>query len=88
VAYRVGTRHPVGVAAAGHALAALHEEAPRDWYTSSGELQAGAHGVAAPVPGTAPVELSVGVLSLSPLDAAEVGPQVVLAAEAVAEAIR
>jgi DNA-binding IclR family transcriptional regulator len=50
------------------------------WATSTGELQAGASGVAAPVRGVPGLRASVGVLSMEPLDAKVVGPQVVAAA--------
>ena len=54
--------------------------------TTSGELQAGAYGVAAPVLGVDGLEASVGVVALGPLDVDEVGPQVSAAAAAVAQA--
>ena len=87
VAYRVGTRHQVGVAASGRALAAAHQPGGPAWWTSSGELQTGAHGVAAPVLGLDAVELAIGVISLSPLDDDVVGPAVVRAAGALAVAL-
>jgi DNA-binding IclR family transcriptional regulator len=87
VAYRVGTRHPLGVAATGRALGAVRATDGPSWWTSSGELQTGAHGVAAPVRGLEGVELAIGVISLASLDAANVGPAVVAAAEALAVAL-
>ncbi|GAA2807065.1 IclR family transcriptional regulator [Crossiella cryophila] len=86
VAYRVGTRHPVQRGAAGRAIH-LPAEGP-EWVASSGELQAGAHGVAAPVRGVPGLQASVGVVSFEPLKADEVGPHVVAAAAAVAVALR
>lgn len=80
VAYRVGSRHPLHRGAAGRAV--LLDEG---WVTSSGELEVGAHGVAAPVRGVPGLVASVGVVTLQPIDADEVGPQVVAAAAALAE---
>lgn len=87
VAYRVGTRHPLGVAASGRALAGARDPNGPPWWTSAGELQTGAHGVAAPVRGLDAVELAIGVISLSPLDAGDVGPVVVRAAAALTVAL-
>ena len=56
--------------------------------TSSGELEAGAYGVAAPVLGVEGLEASVGVVALGPLDSGSVGAQVEEAAAAVAAALR
>jgi DNA-binding IclR family transcriptional regulator len=55
---------------------------------TSGELQAGAHGVAAPVLGVEGLEASVGVVAMSALDVASVGPLVQAAADEVAVALR
>jgi hypothetical protein len=49
-----------------------------------GEIQAGAHGVAAPVLGIEGLEASVGIVSLGSLDRDVVGPEVVAAAADVA----
>ena len=49
-----------------------------------GEIQAGAHGVAAPVLGVEGLEASVGIVSLGDFDALEFGPKVVAAAAQVA----
>jgi DNA-binding IclR family transcriptional regulator len=86
VSYRVGTRHPVHCGAAGRAVD-LPPAGPR-WVVSSGDLQPGAFGVAAPVRAVPGLRASVGVIALQPIDADEVGPQVVEAAEAVAETLR
>jgi len=79
VAYRVGSRHPLGRGAAGRAIMAGRDGDPR-YTASSGELEPGAQGVAAPLVG-AGVEASIGVVALGELDASVVGPQVVSAAE-------
>lgn len=73
VAYRVGTRHPLSAGAAGKAIT-LRPGGGEGWVTSSGELEAGASGVAAPVRGVPGLKASVGVVSLEPLDASVVGP--------------
>lgn len=59
-----------------------------EYVVSQGELQPGAHGVAAPVLGVAAMEASVGVVTLGPLDAAAIGPRVVLAAAELADGLR
>lgn len=58
------------------------------YVVSQGELQPGAHGVAAPVLGIAAMEASVGVVTLGPLDAAAIGPRVVLAAAELSDGLR
>ncbi|MCP3799630.1 helix-turn-helix domain-containing protein [Allokutzneria sp. A3M-2-11 16] len=86
VAYRVGTRHSVQRGAAGKAL-----NLPPDgmgWLATSGELQPGAFGVAAPVRGVVGLRASVGVVSMETLVSDEVGPLVVAAAAEVAAALR
>jgi IclR helix-turn-helix domain len=85
VAYRVGTRHPVSRGAGGRAMT-LPPGGPA-WVDSTGELQPGAYGVAAPVRGVPGLRASVGVISMEPLDHEVVGPLVVAAASAVAEAL-
>ncbi len=88
VAYRTGTRHPLDRGAAGQAiLAGRSADGPR-YVVSSGELQQGAHGVAAALPAASGVEASVGVVALAELDAETVGPRVVAAAEQIAAALR
>ncbi|MFG2055442.1 IclR family transcriptional regulator [Micromonospora sp. NPDC048930] len=86
VAYRTGSRHPLERGAAGRAILAgrAGDAGP---VSTSGELQSGAYGVAAPVLGVPGMEASVGVVSLAPLDVAVVGAQVTAAAEAVAAAL-
>jgi DNA-binding IclR family transcriptional regulator len=86
VAYRVGTRHPLSRGAAGKAIG-LREENP-GWLATTGELQSGASGIAAPVRGVPGLRASVGVISFQSLDGAVVGPQVLAAATTVAAALR
>lgn len=86
VAYRVGTRHSLRRGAAGKAIG-LREEDP-GWLSTSGELQSGASGIAAPVRGVPGLRASVGVVSLHALDGEIVGPQVIAAAAAVANLLR
>lgn len=86
VAYRVGSRHPLRRGAAGKAIL-LRPDSPVQWALTTGELQPGAHGVAAPVRGVPGLRASVGVVALQPLDASRVGPLVVGAARAVASAL-
>jgi DNA-binding IclR family transcriptional regulator len=87
VAYRTGTRHPLDRGAAGRAILAGRGGSTA-YVVSSGELQQGAHGVAAPLPAAAGLEASVGVVALAELDSAAVGPRVVAAAEQIAAALR
>lgn len=88
VAYRTGTRHPLDRGAAGQAILTARTDDAPPYVVSSGELQQGAHGVAAPLPPGAGVEGSVGVVALTELDAAEVGPRVIAAAAQIAAALR
>jgi DNA-binding IclR family transcriptional regulator len=88
VAYRTGSRHPLDRGAAGRAIVAGRQTTPEPgWIESSGELQAGAYGIAAPVLEVPGLEASVGVVALAPLDPAVAGPAVVAAATAVARAL-
>jgi DNA-binding IclR family transcriptional regulator len=86
VAYRVGTRHPLARGAAGKAIG-LRSEDP-GWLATTGELQSGASGIAAPVRGVPGLRASVGVISFESLDGEVVGPRVLQAAQAVATALR
>ncbi|WP_414937092.1 IclR family transcriptional regulator [Amycolatopsis sp. cmx-11-51] len=86
VAYRVGTRHPLSAGAAGKAMTL--RPGGEGWVTSSGELEAGASGVAAPVRGVPGLKASLGVVSLEPLDASMVGPAVLGAAVRLAEVLK
>ncbi len=83
VAYRTGSRHPLERGAAGRAILA-GRTGDRGYVTTSGELQPGATGVAAPVLSVAGAEASVGIITLGDLDAAAIGPRVVAAAEQLA----
>ncbi|WP_412540735.1 helix-turn-helix domain-containing protein [Longispora sp. K20-0274] len=76
VAYRAGSRHPLDQGAAGRAIL----RAEPGLVGSVGELQPGAHGLAAPVLGVPGLEASVGVVALGPLDEAFAGPLVLTAA--------
>ena len=82
VAYRVGARHRLTQGAAGLAILGQREGhvPPGGWFFSEGQLQLGAQGVAAPVPGVAPLEASVGVVCLGSLDTQTIGPRVTRAA--------
>ena len=86
VGYRVGTRHSPERGAAGRAILA-GRRGERGYVVTAGELQPGAHGIAAPVGEVGGVEASVGVVSLAALDVAEIGPRVVAAAAEVARAL-
>jgi DNA-binding IclR family transcriptional regulator len=86
VAYRTGSRHPLELGAAGQAILA-GRQGQFGYVSTAGQLQPGAHGVAAPVPGVEGLEASVGVVALSALDVAAVGPQVVATAAAVAKSL-
>lgn len=86
VAYRTGSRHPLGLGAAGRAILAGRSSSD-EYAMSEGELEPGAFGVAAPVLGVEGLEASVGVVALAALDSTTVGPSVVAAAAAVARAL-
>jgi DNA-binding IclR family transcriptional regulator len=86
VAYRTGSRHPLDRGAAGQAILA-GRMGRHGYVATTGELQAGAHGVAAPVAGIEGLEASIGVVALAPLDPAEVGPHVLAAAAEVTAAL-
>lgn len=67
VAYRVGSRHPLERGAAGRAILEGREHGgPGGATTTTGELQLGAHGVAAAVPEVPGLEASVGVVTMGP----------------------
>lgn len=88
VAYRVGARHPLSQGAAGKAIGLLDGTDPA-YAVTSGELQAGARGLAAPVRGVDGLRASVGVVTLEDtIDEAVVAPQVLAAAQAVADRLR
>lgn len=90
VAYRVGSRHPLGQGAAGKAILMGrdigNDASQRTRFVQTvGELQAGARGIASPVLGVEGLEASVGIVTLGELDAAVVGPKVTAAAAEVAQ---
>jgi DNA-binding IclR family transcriptional regulator len=100
VAYRVGSRHPLRRGAAGKAILLGRDQPaagttdvadggnPRPSYAvTSGELQTGASGVAAPVHGVEGLDASVGIVTLGELDVDELGPKVAAAADEVARAL-
>lgn len=84
VAYRVGARHPLSKGAAGKAILVGREPHSPAFVATSGELQTGAQGIAAPVRGVDGLEASVGIVTLDTVDADTVGPQVAAAAAEVA----
>ncbi|MDI5944007.1 IclR family transcriptional regulator, partial [Micromonospora sp. DH15] len=84
--YRTGTRHPLERGAAGRAILAARAGSAGP-VSTSGELQPGAYGVAAPVLGVPGLEASVGVVALAPLDPESVGEQVLAAAAAISAAL-
>ncbi|MCW2797296.1 helix-turn-helix domain-containing protein [Nocardioides sp.] len=80
VSYRVGSRHPLGQGAAGKAILLGREDGSAPFAVTTGELQAGARGLAAPVRGVDGLEASVGIVTLGELDEPEMGRQVTAAA--------
>lgn len=90
VAYRIGARHPLSQGAAGKAIGLLVPDVDSAAYAvTSGELQSGARGLAAPVRGVEGLRASVGIVTLDgSIDEAEVAPQVIAAATAVADRLR
>jgi DNA-binding IclR family transcriptional regulator len=86
VAYRAGSRHPLELGAAGQAILA-GRRGSYGYVTTTGQLQPGAYGVAAPIPEVEGLEASVGVVALGELDPETVGPKVVETAAAVATAL-
>lgn len=87
VAYRVGARHSLQRGAAGRAILA-GRAGESGAVATSGELQEGASGIAAPVLGVPGLEASVGVVALQPLDLEQIGPMVVAAAAELADRLR
>jgi DNA-binding IclR family transcriptional regulator len=99
VAYRPGLRHPIDRAAPGLAILAGGPPQPGErpdvararkqgWAVTSGELLAGATGVAAPI--VAPrlqTEASISAVWIEPRDAATMAEPVVRAARAIAAAL-
>lgn len=89
VAYRVGSRHPLGQGAAGRAiLLGRDTDASGPYVATAGELQAGARGLAAPVRGVEGLEASLGIVTLGDLHEERLAPRVLEAAREVASALR
>lgn len=93
VAYRVGARHPLDQGAAGRAILLARQDLPdhdrtRRTVTTSGELQPGAQGLAAPVVGVDGLEASVGVVTVGDLDTDDAGQRVAAAAADLARRLR
>ncbi|GII79565.1 transcriptional regulator [Sphaerisporangium rufum] len=86
LAYREGSRHPLTRGAAGLAILALRE-GRSGYLVSEGQLQEGARGVAAPVPGLPWLEASVGIVTFGAVDTAAAGPRVVAAAAELGRAL-
>jgi DNA-binding IclR family transcriptional regulator len=87
VSYRVGSRHPLGVGAAGRAILLGRDPGSAAWVVTVGELQPGARGLAVPVRGVEGLEASVGVVTMSEFDEQELGARVAEAAGRVARAL-
>jgi DNA-binding IclR family transcriptional regulator len=88
VAYRVGARHALSQGAAGKAITLL-DGGESTYAVTSGELQSGARGLAAPVRGVEGLRASVGIVTLDgAIDESVVAPQVIAAAAEVAERLR
>jgi DNA-binding IclR family transcriptional regulator len=88
VSYCVGARHPLSQGAAGKAISLLDAGGPA-YAVTSGELESGARGLAAPVLGVEGLQASVGIVTLAGvIDEDVVAPQVVDAAREVAERLR
>jgi len=87
VAYRVGSRHPLNVGAAGRAIL-LGRDGKFDIVTSHGELEAGAYGYAVATTALPHVEASIGVVALAPLDPAVVEPHLRSASAEIGSAMR
>lgn len=83
VGYRVGSAHPVSLGAAGKAILA-GRAGDTGVVESEGELQPGAHGFAAPIIGVPDLDASVGVVTMSPVDADDVRTRVAAAARSIA----
>lgn len=97
VSYRVGVRHPLTVSAAGLAIlsarpavrgerAEVAEGRRRGYVVTTGELQSGAWGLAAPLPRASwDTEACIGVIALTELDEARTAVAVNATARAIAD---
>lgn len=92
VSYRVGSRSALERGAAGRSVLAARASNGRPfepgWIASSGEMQPGAYGIAAPLLAVPGIEAAVGVVTFSELVVEDVGPKVLRAAGEVARALR
>jgi DNA-binding IclR family transcriptional regulator len=89
VSYRVGSRHPLTQGAAGKAILIGRSGDTTPWAVTTGELQTGARGLAAPVRGVEGLEASLGIVTLgAEIDVDTVGPLVTAAAAEVASRLR
>lgn len=88
VSYRVGSRHPLTRGAAGKAILLGRrpdaQGTTEPFAVTEGELQPGARGLAAPVPGVDGLEASVGIVTIGDIDVDAVAPLVRRAAAEVA----
>ena len=85
VSYRIGARHPLTQGAAGKAILLGRDRDPTAYVVTTGELQSGAHGLAAPVRGVEGLEASVGIVTLGgAIDDTVVSPRVLAAAREIA----
>lgn len=89
VSYRVGARHPLNQGAAGKAILLGRDGDAAAYVVTTGELQSGAHGLAAPVRGVEGLEASVGIVTLGgAIDDVLVSPRVLAAAHDIADRLR
>ncbi|HYH33791.1 MAG TPA: helix-turn-helix domain-containing protein [Nocardioides sp.] len=85
VSYRIGARHPLDRGAAGRAILLGREEGHTAAYVATtGELQPGARGLAAPVRGVDGLEASVGIVTLTDLKMDDLAVHVTAAAAELA----
>jgi DNA-binding IclR family transcriptional regulator len=84
VGYRVGSRHPLDRGAAGRAILLGRATGGAPYSLTTGELQAGARGLAAPVRGVEGLSASVGIVTLADIVVDETAPHVLAAAAEVA----
>ncbi|CAM3008071.1 helix-turn-helix domain-containing protein [Skermania piniformis] len=82
IAYRTGTRTPLGVGALGAALLAARS-GRAGTFESEGQLTPGAKGVVAAVPGMVGLPCAVGVVTLAPVDTSTWHARVAAAAAAI-----
>jgi DNA-binding IclR family transcriptional regulator len=89
VSYRIGSRHPLVQGAAGRAILLARSGGDDPYVVSTGELQSGARGLAAPVRGVEGLDASVGIVTLGEaIDEDVVAPRVLGAAQEVASRLR